>query len=116
MEHVCAKLEFWKFDAGEWVQELAAGASAVKVGEDVTVENVSRHADCDNLLWLTREGYLVPDSQEIANAENGCTGTALALQGDVFDMLEQVLMCSLVRRRDSVRRMQTYATYADVCF
>jgi hypothetical protein len=95
MEHVCAKLEFWKFDAGEWVQELlAAGAAAVKVGEDVTVENVSRHADCDNLLWLTREGYLVPDSQEIANAENGCTGTALALQGDVFDMLEQVLMCS----------------------
>jgi prolyl oligopeptidase len=75
MEHVCAKLEFWKFDGGNWFQEVAVGGAAVNVGEDVSVENVSRHADDDNLLWITREGYLAPDSQELANAENGCTVT-----------------------------------------
>ena len=75
MEHVCAKLEFWRFDGGDWLQEVAAGGAAIKVGEDVCVENVSRNAEDDNLLWITRDGYLVPDSQEIANAENGCTAT-----------------------------------------
>jgi prolyl oligopeptidase len=75
MEHVCSKLEFWKFVGGDWFQEVAAGGAAVNIGEDVSVENVSRQADEDNTLWITREGYLVPDSQEMANAENGCTVT-----------------------------------------
>jgi prolyl oligopeptidase len=75
LEDVRATLEFWKFDDGRWVKQEAAGGEAVKVGEDVSVENLARQSDSDNLLWLTREGYLVPDSQEMADAADGCTVT-----------------------------------------
>jgi len=76
LEHVRATLEFWRYSDGVWAKEPSAG-DAVKVGEDVSVENVARNSDSDNLLWLTREGYLLPDSQEIASAEDGCTCTEI---------------------------------------
>ena len=77
LEDVRTTLEFWKFEGGSWTKQEAAGGEgeAVKVGEGVSVENLSRNSDEDNLVWLTRDGFLVPDSQEIANAENGFTVT-----------------------------------------
>jgi len=75
LEDVRAELQFWKFDGGSWVKQTAAAGEAVKVGEDISVENVSRQHDADNLLWLCREGYLVPDTQEMADAATCCCQT-----------------------------------------
>ena len=43
------------------------------VGQDVTVSAI--WPDEDNGLWLWRDGYLVPDVLELANAEDGCMAT-----------------------------------------
>ena len=67
---------FWRWDAsaGSWVEQASSG-EAVAVGEDVAVENVSRSADEDNALWLWRDGFIVPDTLELANAESLCDVT-----------------------------------------
>ena len=75
LEDVRTSLEFWKHEDGVWSKQTAEGADAIKVGEGVSVENLSRRADEDNLVWLTRDGFLIPDTQEMASAEDGCTLT-----------------------------------------
>jgi prolyl oligopeptidase PreP (S9A serine peptidase family) len=82
-------LVFWKYDpaAGTWaLQEQAGDGEAVAVGEDVSVASLSRDSGEDNALWLFRDGYLVPDSQEITNAECGCVTTeVLRTKPAMFD-------------------------------
>jgi prolyl oligopeptidase len=93
LEHVRTKLVFWRYDSAaaegqcKWALETAAEAGeAVAVGEDVAVASMSRNAEDDNAMWLFRDGYLVPDSQEATDAANGCTQTeVLRTKPAMFD-------------------------------
>ncbi|KAJ1453531.1 Alpha/Beta hydrolase protein [Pelagophyceae sp. CCMP2097] len=72
LEDVRTKLVFWRFNEGEW--HSAGDGALVAVGEDVSVSCVSRAADQDNLLWLSRDGYLVPDTLELVDASDLAQG------------------------------------------
>jgi len=39
------------------------------------VQSLDRTADADNKLWLWRDGYIVPDTLELANADDCCAAT-----------------------------------------
>jgi len=77
LENVRTVLRFWRYDGGgEWVDVTAPPSDeggAVPVGQDVSVSAI--WPDEDNLMWLMRDGYLVPDVLELANAEDGCMAT-----------------------------------------
>lgn len=71
LEDVRTKLVFWKLEAGKWVLQGGEG-DAVPVGEDVSLASLDRSADADNKLWVTRNGFLLPDTLELATAEDSC--------------------------------------------
>ena len=74
MEDVRAVLKFWKYEGGgKWSDATPAGGGAVAPGEDVSVSAV--WPDASNELWLYRDGYLVPDSMDLTNAEDSCAST-----------------------------------------
>jgi len=75
LQDVRTVLEFWRFEDGKWIPQTTGAGEAVAVGEDVTVECMCRDHAESNDVWVTREGFLVPDSQEVSSAENGCTVT-----------------------------------------
>eukprot|EP00927_Polykrikos_kofoidii_P078851 TRINITY_DN7564_c0_g1_i1.p1 TRINITY_DN7564_c0_g1~~TRINITY_DN7564_c0_g1_i1.p1 ORF type:complete len:765 (-),score=130.22 TRINITY_DN7564_c0_g1_i1:62-2356(-) len=77
LEDVRTTLAFWKFEDGKWVQQGGTdeAGEAVAVGEDVDVQSLDRSSDADNKVWLTRNGYLVPDTLEMASATDGCKTT-----------------------------------------
>ena len=77
LEDVKTKLEFWKFDntSQQWTKQDGGEDADVSVGEDVSVSSHSRDSSADNTLWLFRDGYLVPDTMEIASAEDCCATT-----------------------------------------
>jgi len=71
LEDVCTSLMFWKYAGNSWeLQETSS--DAVPVGESVRVQSLDRASDADNVVWLWRDGFLVPDSVDLANAENCC--------------------------------------------
>lgn len=79
LEDVRTVLEFWKFDSNTktWTKQGGdnEGGGAVPVGQDVTVGSHCRDSSSDNKLWLWRDGYLVPDTLEMASAEDCCSTT-----------------------------------------
>jgi len=77
LEDVKTVLEFWKFDAEtkQWTKQGGDEGGVVPVGEDVSVGSHCRDSSSDNKLWLWRDGYLVPDTLEMASAEDCCVAT-----------------------------------------
>ena len=78
LEDVKTKLEFWKLNGQTWTKqggEDANDGGAVPVGQDVSVGSHCRDSSADNKLWLWRDGYLVPDTLEMASAEDCCAKT-----------------------------------------
>ncbi|KAL7542900.1 hypothetical protein ACHAXR_012196, partial [Thalassiosira sp. AJA248-18] len=79
LEDVRTVLEFWRYDADTktWTKQDEADGSgaAVPVGQDVSVGSHCRDSSADNKLWLWRDGYLVPDTLEMASAEDCCAST-----------------------------------------
>ncbi|KAL7539110.1 hypothetical protein ACHAWF_006302 [Thalassiosira exigua] len=77
LEDVRTVLEFWRYDAESksWTKQGGDDRGAVPAGEDVAVGSHCRDSSADNLLWLWRDGYLVPDALEMASAEDGCATT-----------------------------------------
>jgi len=67
LEDVRTKLVVLRFVGGKWSVH-GGDAAAVPIGEDVDVSSFARCSDSDNLLWLTRGGYLVPDTLEFTDA------------------------------------------------
>jgi prolyl oligopeptidase len=65
LEDVRATLVVLKRDAdtGLW-SPLPSADDAVLVGEDISVRNVNRDDSFDNAVFLTRDGYLKPDTLE----------------------------------------------------
>ena len=45
------------------------------MGQDVSVSSHCRNSEVDNTLWLWRDGYIVPDTLEMATAEDCCKST-----------------------------------------
>merc|ERR1712166_218216 len=86
LQDVRTVLEFWRYEgAGKWVHvQQPDGGSAVAVGEDVSVSAV--WPDADNSMWLSRDGYLQPDTLELCSAEDSCTNTEkLKSKPEMFD-------------------------------
>ncbi|KAL7497471.1 hypothetical protein ACHAWT_007442 [Skeletonema menzelii] len=80
LEDVCTKLEFWKYcaETQSWSKQVGSddgGGGSIPVGQDVSVSSHCRNSETDNTLWLWRDGYLVPDTLEIATAEDCCKST-----------------------------------------
>jgi len=78
LEDVKTKLEFWRYSAEtkSWTKQGGDGdEGAVPVGQDVSVGSHCRDSSADNNLWLWRDGYLVPDTLEMASAEDCCAQT-----------------------------------------
>ena len=78
LEDVKTKLEFWRYDADtkSWTKQGADDdEGAVPIGQDVSVGSHCRDSSADNNLWLWRDGYLVPDTLEMATAEDCCAKT-----------------------------------------
>jgi prolyl oligopeptidase len=76
LEHVRTKLVFWKYNAGTWeLQDSGSGADAIPVGEGVDVACMNRFSDVDNSVYLTRAGFLIPDTLELASPADGCMST-----------------------------------------
>lgn len=72
LEDVRAKLVFWKYEGGVWVLQGSGDSEAGTVGEDVALHSLDRSVDVDNKLWLWRDGYLVPETLELADAADAC--------------------------------------------
>ncbi len=47
----------------------------VRVGEDVSLHSHCCDSSADNTLWLWRDGYIVPDTLEVASADDCCAVT-----------------------------------------
>mmetsp|Transcript_20763 Transcript_20763/g.41318 ORF Transcript_20763/g.41318 Transcript_20763/m.41318 type:complete len:821 (+) Transcript_20763:54-2516(+) len=80
LEDVRTKLEFWKYcsETQSWSKQLCSDGEedgSIPVGQDVAVSSHCRNSEADNTLWLWRDGYLVPDTLEIATAEDCCKST-----------------------------------------
>ena len=84
LDNVRTVLRFWRYEGdGKWEEKTnAAGEAggggegdAVAVGEDVSVSAIN--PDVDDGMWLWRDGYLVPDCLELADAADGCSETEL---------------------------------------
>ena len=77
LEDVRTKLEFWKYcqETQSWSKQLSSEEDSVPVGQDVSLSSHCRNSEADNTLWLWRDGYLVPDTLEIATAEDCCKST-----------------------------------------
>lgn len=80
LTHVRTKLVFWKFDAKTqtFTKQVAKGGDElVPAGVDVSIDSLSRNPDETNAVWLWRDGYLIPDTLEIADASDGCATSSL---------------------------------------
>jgi len=80
LTHVRTKLVFWKFDAKTqtFTKQVAKGRDdLVPAGVDVSISSLSRNPDETNAVWLSRDGYLIPDTLEIADASDGCAASSL---------------------------------------
>lgn len=79
LEDVRTKLEFWKFcaETQSWSKQVCSEEDdgAVPIGQDVSVSSHCRNSYADNTLWLWRDGYLVPNTLEMATAEDCCKST-----------------------------------------
>ncbi|EJK57839.1 hypothetical protein THAOC_22079 [Thalassiosira oceanica] len=77
LEDVKTRLEFWRFDKSsrKWTRQDGGEDADVPVGQDVSVSPRGRDSSADNALWLFRDGYLVPDTMEMASAEDCCAVT-----------------------------------------
>lgn len=82
LEDVRTKLEFWKYcpETQSWSKQVSSDddeddSGSIPVGQDVSVSSHCRNSEADNTLWLWRDGYLVPDTLEIATAEDCCKST-----------------------------------------
>jgi len=78
LEDVKTNLEFWQYADKCWTKQGGDDANdggAVPVGQDVSVGSHCRDSSADNKLWLWRDGYLVPDTLEMASAEDCCAKT-----------------------------------------
>lgn len=80
LEDVRTKLEFWKFcaETQSWSKQICGDEDddgAVSIGQDVSVSSHCRNSYEDNTLWLWRDGYLVPNTLEMATAEDCCKAT-----------------------------------------
>jgi prolyl oligopeptidase len=74
LTHVRTELRFWQYSAGVWslVECCDVRGSGVGVGEDVEVRAV--YPDENNLMWVSRYGYLVPDNLSLASSDT-CLAT-----------------------------------------
>lgn len=77
LEDVKTALEFYKYDSDNkyWTKQDGGDNAGVPVGQDVSVHSHCRDSSADNILWLWRDGYLVPDTLEMASAEDCCAVT-----------------------------------------
>lgn len=77
LEDVRTRLVFWKCDTVSkiWSEQGGGEGGAVPVGEDFSVGSHCRDSEADNTLWIWRDGYLVPDTLEMANAEDCCAAS-----------------------------------------
>jgi len=73
LNNVKAELRYWKYDGeGRWVQQHPADDSGgVAIGCDVQV-SAMWPTDTDD-VWIVRDGYLQPDTLQIATAEDCCS-------------------------------------------
>lgn len=73
LEDVRTNLVFWKYSSVSWTLQSSSDVSdAVAVGETVDVQSLDRAVDADNVLWLWRSGFLVPESLELSSAADCC--------------------------------------------
>ena len=78
LEDVKTNLEFWQYANKCWTKQGGDDTNdggAIPVGQDVSVGSHCRDSSADNKLWLWRDGYLVPDTLEMASAEDCCAKT-----------------------------------------
>ena len=77
LEDVRTRLEFWRYDASDrtWTRQHGGEDAEIPVGEDASVHSHCRDSSADNVLWLWRDGYLVPDTLEMGTAEDCCAVT-----------------------------------------
>jgi len=77
LEDVKTNLEFWKYDSTSktWMRQEGGDDARVRVGEDVSLHSHCRDSSADNTLWLWRDGYIVPDTLEMASADDCCAVT-----------------------------------------
>jgi len=71
LEDVRTKLQFWRYDGGGvWKDVTPSAGSLVPVGEDVSLSAV--WPDDSDEVWVSRDGFLVPDTLELATAADCC--------------------------------------------
>lgn len=99
LSHVRTQFRFWRFNSGSWaLVDTDSKAGEVPVGEDVGVRAVA--PDENNLVWVSRYGYLVPDNLSLANVEDSlATPEVLKSKPAMFNssglMVEQFFADSL---------------------
>jgi len=71
LQDVRNTLVVWKYDsqAGQWTEQPSP-TDAVLVGQSIDFGNVNRDSAKDNRLFLSRDGYLTPDTLELADASD----------------------------------------------
>ena len=85
LEDVRTKLVTYRYAAGAWSLHDDGSGGAVGVGEDVAVQAVNRRADADNKVYVWRDGYLVVDVLETADAADLAATTVLKTKPAMFD-------------------------------
>lgn len=71
LEDVRTKLRFWRYDGGGvWKETTPSTGGMVPIGEDVALRSV--WPDDSDEVWVSRDGFLVPDTLELATAADCC--------------------------------------------
>ena len=110
-DHVRTRLVFWRYAPGKpfgtWTEQKAGGGGGgglVPAGEDVGVSSINRNSELDNKLWLWRDGYLVPNTLELSDAESGCARTEkITAEPARFDSSGLVVEQDFVESKDGTR-------------
>ena len=92
LNNVKTELQFWEYDGnGRWSQKMSDDATGgVEVGCDVQVSAVWPY-DSDD-IWITRSGYLQPDTLELASASHcGAHPEGLKSKPAMFDARGQIV-------------------------
>ena len=84
LEDVRTKLVVWKYDGGARAWTSLGGGALVEAGEDVSVSGSSRD-EADNRVFFHRDGYLVPDTLELADASDLAATEKLKARPAQFD-------------------------------
>lgn len=86
LEDVRTALEVWKHGetTGDW-KLMPAEENAVTTGESIGFGNVNRDSAVDNRIFLSRDGYLVPDTLELCDAGSLTVTEPLKAKPAMFD-------------------------------